>query len=71
MVKNVKRKKPVDEESIPKVYEEMIAMYRLNMDKGGPLPATAIALLSAIGIVWVGIGLYAGINFLQTKSKAK
>lgn len=71
VVKNVKRKKIVDEESIPKMYEEMIAMYRLNMDKGGPLPATAVALLSAIGVVWVGIGLYTGINFLQTKRKAK
>ena len=71
VVKNVKRKKVVNEETIPQIYNEMIAMYRLNMDKGGPLPRTAVMLLSGIAVVWVCIGLYAGINFLKTKRKAK
>ncbi len=71
VVKNVKRKKVVSEETIPQIYDEMIAMYRLNMDKGGPLPKTAVLLLSGIALVWVMIGLYSGINFLKTKRKAK
>ncbi len=71
VLKNVKRKKVVSEETIPGIYSDMIAMYRLNMDKGGPLPKTSVMLLAGIGLVWAGIGLYAGINFLQSKRKAK
>ena len=71
VVKNVKRKKVVNEETIPQIYNDMIAMYRLNMDKGGPLPKTAVLLLSGIALVWVCIGLYTGINVLKTKRKAK
>ncbi|MBQ1255895.1 MAG: extracellular solute-binding protein [Clostridia bacterium] len=71
VVKNIKRKKVVSEETIPGIYSDLIAMYRLNMDKGGSLPKTSVMLLAGIGAVWVMIGLYAGINFLQSKRKAK
>ena len=71
VVKNIKRKKTVDSETIPKIYDEMIAMYRLDMDKGGPLPRTSVMLLGGLGLVWVLIASYAGINFLKSKRQAK
>ncbi|MBR3927672.1 MAG: extracellular solute-binding protein [Clostridia bacterium] len=71
VLKNVKRNKvAVNEETIPALYDEMIAMYHLDMNKG-PLPKTSVMLLSGIALVWVGIASYAGINFLQSKRKAK
>ncbi len=71
VLKNVKRKKAVDAETIPVIYDDMIAMYRLDMGKGGPMPKTSVMLLAGIAVVWVGIAVYAGINFLQSKRQAK
>ncbi len=71
VLKNVKRNKTVNEETMPQLYDEMIAMYRLDMEKGGPLPKTSVMLLCGIALVWICIASYAGINFLQSKRKAK
>lgn len=72
VTKNTRRKKTVDSDYIQNtLYDEMISMYRLNMDVGGEMPATSVALLAAIGGVWVLIAASAVGSFVKSKRKAK
>lgn len=72
MIENVtkatRRKQEVSEATMDTLFGEVSSLYHLdqiqaNTEQGtmrdlGPLPGTAIALLSAIGVTWVGIGAY-------------
>lgn len=67
VTKSVKRKETIDDAYMDKLYEDVTSLYRLNQSgqtaagkaELGPLPTTAVALLSVLGITWVLIGVYA------------
>ncbi len=66
VTKSVRRKKTIDEAYYEKLYADTVSLYRLdqiatnaNVRRDfGALPTAAVALLSAIGVAWVGIGAY-------------
>ncbi len=70
VTKSVRRKKTVDGAFIESLYSQINSLYRLDQIGSqaggagggkaqlGPLPGTAVALLSALAGVWVLIGLY-------------
>ena len=62
VTKSVRRSQPVDETTIAQLYEDPVALYHLDQTSAaagkadlGPLPATAVALLAALAVAWVGI----------------
>ena len=86
MIENVtkatRRKQAVNEESIPKMYEDMISLYRLNLSgeggaagaaraELGPLPGTAVALLAALVVAWALIGAYVLAQAVKAKKHRK
>ena len=76
VTKATRRGKTVDDAYIESLYEEMISLYRLDgIGAGGgekaelgPLPSTAIMLLSLIAAAWLFIGIYV---LVQTLKKRK
>ena len=76
-VKSVRRKQTVDDAFMEKLTSETISLYRLdqlegsgNLSQGaernlGPLPKTAVALLSVLAITWVFIILYVVLSFVK------
>ena len=78
VTKSVRRKETVDEAYLDELYADVNSLYRLDQKKGGtlasdgdlgPMPATAAALLSALGITWVGILAYVGYEALKKRKK--
>lgn len=80
-VKGVRRKKTVDDAFMADLYKDMASLYRLNQGDEqesvgggkaelGPLPGTAVALLSALAVIWVLILLYVLADFLKKKKMA-
>ena len=75
VTKSVRRKKEVNEKFIAELFDEMTALHHLDeagsqkLSGGdlGPLPLTAVALLSALGGSWVILGSI----FLYGKRKKK
>lgn len=60
VVKNVKRKKTVDDAFITQTYASTISQYKLEQKKElGALPTEAIVLLAALAVIWVGIVIFA------------
>ena len=64
--KSARRGDTIDDAYIDALFDEMVALYRLDQtgvaggkQTLGPLPQTAVILLCCIGVAWVGIGLYA------------
>ena len=79
VAKSVRRKKTVDETTIPALYDQINSLYRLDQivpqhasgaADMGPLPGTAVTLLCALGAAWLLIGLYALRGAMKRKSKA-
>ena len=77
-VKGVRRKKTVDDAFIDDLYPKMTSLYRLDqisvegIDRNlGPLPATSVALLAAIGVTWAGIITYVLIERARTQKRSK
>ena len=76
VTKGVRRKKEINEEFLQNLFEEMTALHHLDeagsqMLSGGdlgPLPPTAIALLGALGGIWVILGV---VWVAQTARKKK
>jgi len=70
VTKSVRRKETVDESYMQKLFSDTISLYRLNQvgrlgaqtedakNDLGELPATAVVLISAVAVVWLGIILY-------------
>jgi len=65
VTKSVRRKETVDAAYMEKLYEKVSALYRLDSIGSesvtakqdlGPLPSTAVFLLAALGVAWLGIG---------------
>jgi multiple sugar transport system substrate-binding protein len=74
VTKAVKRKKVVNDKYIDKLYESVTSLYRLDQIEAaegkirlGKMPALSVALLSGIGITWLGIGVYAGVSLLKKR----
>jgi len=72
--KSVRRRETVDKAYLDKLYDEVIALYRLDqISQGhgkitlGPLPNGSIALIISLVACWIGIGIYA----LKEKIKSK
>ena len=75
-VKGVRRKKDVDGEFIDQLFTEMVSLKHLDqIETGsssgkkdlGPLPGTAVTLLSCLAVAWVLIGIYALFLLLRKK----
>ena len=70
VAKGIRRKKTVDDAFISSLYDQVSSLYRLDQigaaaDSGnsdssdmGPLPGTAVTLLTALVAVWLLMGLY-------------
>ena len=82
VTKSERRKKPLDEEKIETIFDEMVSLYKLDQisltAKGsvgaiplGKMPTASIALLVTIGLCWVGIGCGAVIHYRKSKKSIK
>ena len=73
VTKAVRRRTTVDEDYMKKLYDEVIALYRLEdmTDTLGPMPTASVALLGSIGGVWVLIGLFALRGLIKKKQAEK
>ncbi len=76
--KSVRRGQRFDDEFVEKLYDDMISLYRLDQIRGagglafgkedlGPLPATSVILLSALGAAWGMILLYVAFRLIKKK----
>ena len=78
VAKAVRRKKNVNDAYIDKLYSSVTSLYRLDQIDGytgkirlGKMPAMSIALLSGIGITWLGIAAYVGVSYYKNHKKQK
>ena len=80
--KSVRRGQTVDDAYLSNLYQDVISLYRLDqLSTGGaatagkadlgPLPPTAVALLTALAVAWTLIALYAVITAVKEKSSLK
>ena len=78
VTKSMRRKETVDEAYMEKLYQDVISLYRLDQISGtevtgkaelGPLPKTAVTLLTCLGVAWVLIAAYALWAFVIRKKK--
>ncbi len=79
VTKSVRRKETVDDAYMQALYEDMTALYRLDQvgsmrtaerEELGPLPQTSVALITALVVVWVLIGLYCLIGAVRKKRQS-
>jgi multiple sugar transport system substrate-binding protein len=82
MIENVakatNRKKEINDEFMDALYADVTALYRLDqLELGsgkltmGPLPGTAVLLLSLLGAAWLGIGAYCLKEVIKKKKSRK
>ena len=83
--KGVNRKKTIDDTFIDDLYKKMVNLYRLDqindtgaaeeeevqMEALGPLPATAVALLAGLVLVWLGIIIYVVEERIRQQKRSK
>ena len=76
VTKSVLRKQTVDEAYMEKLYAEMTSLYRLDQIQVdgqwkmelGPMPTESVILLSALALIWLGIGGIAIIRKIKVKN---
>ena len=78
-VKAVRRNQTVDEAFMRRLYDETIALYRLDQPEQGdtagetakadlgPLPQASVTLISVLAAVWLLIGLYGAYQMIKTR----
>lgn len=77
-VKSTRRGESIDEAYMEKLYHDVVSLYRLDQIGGqgslssgktafGPLPPTAVALLSALAVTWFLIILYLVYRTMKTR----
>ncbi|MBR6615838.1 MAG: ABC transporter substrate-binding protein, partial [Lachnospiraceae bacterium] len=83
VTKSVRRKEEINDAYMEELYADMTSLYRLdqggvleNMSVGekddlGPLPTTAVALLSVLAGAWILILLYAAYDAYKNKRRVK
>lgn len=76
VTKSVRRSQPVDEASIQALYEDTQALYHLDTVSPsggkadlGPLPGTALALLTILAVVWALILAYLLVHWVRSRRK--
>ena len=75
VAKGVRRGKTINDDFYDKLYDDIRSLYRLDQLRKtgsrdlGPLPGTAIFLLSAIGLTWAGILAYLIAQRLKKRQK--
>ena len=77
VTKSIRRKQTVDESYMEKLFHDTSALYRLDQISAssggrtdlGPLPHTAVVLLTTLAVTWVLIGLYVLIDALRKAKK--
>lgn len=76
--KSVRRGHEVSADTIPALYEEVIALYRLEQISSstgkltfGPLPTGSKALITILLLTWAGMGIYVSIEYLKKKKMQK
>ena len=76
--KHARKGKTVDDAYFEELFREMTSLYRLDQVTAtdgkadlGPLPGTARALLGSLALVWVGIGVYTGLEAVKKKKVGK
>lgn len=78
-VKSARRGETIDDAYMEKLYQDTASLYRLDQlnrqgisakNDLGPLPKTAVALLSALAAAWVLIGLYAVLGRRREKRRS-
>ena len=78
VTKSVRRGDRVNAFTIRALYDEMISLYRLDQivssaarEEFGTLPAGAAALLGALGVCWLAMGVYVTVGRIRKKKLAK
>ena len=77
VTKSVRRKQPVNEEYLEKLFAETLSLYRLDQAAAGTagktelgaLPTASVALLTALAAAWLAIGIYVLANKLRIKNR--
>ncbi len=77
VAKSTRRKQTIDDAYMDKLYTDVIALYRLNLEgeetdgrqEFGKLPGTAVALLAALGGTWALILVYLAYTYIKKKQK--
>ena len=74
VAKSTRRKQTVDDAYLEKLFADTTSLYRLDQiqvtegtEDLGPLPATSVFLLCALGLCWLGMGGYVLTEFLKKK----
>ena len=76
-VKSVRRKETVDDAYLDTLFSDITALYRLDQISAsgggdlGPLPGTAVALLTVLAVAWVLIGAYFFYGLWKQKKQKK
>ncbi len=75
VTKGVRRGQTIDDAFMKKLYSDVTSLYRLDQLNNttaektdlGPLPRTAVILLSTLATVWVCLGIVAGYGWLKER----
>ena len=78
VTKSVRRGEKVNAFYVKALYDDVTSLYRLDQivrddarQEFGPLPAGAAALLAALGVCWVGMGVYVAAGYFRKKKLIK
>ncbi|MCM1541860.1 MAG: extracellular solute-binding protein [Blautia sp.] len=77
VTKSIRRKETVDDAYMEKLFDDVTSLYRLSQasqatagkQELGKLPLTSVLLLAALGVTWVCIILYVGIEMRKKKKQ--
>ena len=76
--KAVRRNQTFDEAYVDELYDEVSALYRLDQisttsgkSDFGPLPRASVALIVALILCWLGMGIYVGATYLKKRKSNK
>ncbi len=73
--KSIDRKIEINDAQLENMFKRAQSMYKINELWGkrelGQMPVISVVLISSIGLIWVGIGVYAGIRFHKNRKKSK
>ena len=79
VTKAARRNETIDDAYLGDLFDNVRSMYRLDQtglvsggkDELGPMPKTAVFLLSTLAVVWVLIGIYAAWTWIKKKKSEK
>ena len=78
VAKSVRRNQTLDDKFMESLYKEVNSLYRMDQLQGGaearnlgPLPGTAVLLLSLLAAAWLGMGIYCLAQAIKKKKLSK